>query len=85
MVLLFPAGIAPLGNLGKSINSSADTKELCLGRQPLDTAGRQELPPTRLPARPPARLREELGRDPGGRAGRSGSPESPGSLQECAG
>jgi len=32
LVLLFPAGIAPLGNLGKSINSSADTKELCLGK-----------------------------------------------------
>lgn len=40
LVLLFPAGIAPLGNLGKSINSSADTKELCLGRQLLDTAAR---------------------------------------------
>ena len=30
MVRLFPAGIAPLGTLGKSMNSPADTKELCL-------------------------------------------------------
>ena len=57
LVLLFPAGTAPLGNLGKSINSSTDTKELSVwGRQPLDTAGR-------LPARPLAR------RPPSGGAG----------------